>query len=973
MPDYASLLEQQAAAVIPTVPTTGAARLDGPELLALFGIVADGLRAFQRVTGGASFRLETRAPGPADGEDEDAWLNGTTGDVYKKVAGVWESRGNVKGPASTVPGPRGLPGAASTVPGPAGKSTYQLWLDAGNTGTLAAFLASEKGADGADGTDGANGNIIRDKSFAPGTSDATGYQEGDQWYHTKSASSYDRYAFINGVWRLQFSSGTATVAPPANQAPVVSISSPNAGITVTAGAQLNLVAVATDDVSVASVVFLNAAGGTLAVGAKNGSQYTATITVPATVGPFVITAKATDGAGLPSTAEVSVTVQAATLPTPAAPTWSFNSQTRVLSLAAPSGYESATLEYKQGSGSYQNYTAGLLIDGAAHAADEWQGRVKAVAGQWNVGNPKGSDAIVVNTSALATPGFTLARPVSITSMRATAGTVPNTASYRLFRATAQAGPYTQVGGALPTPDYTDTTLSPSITYWWKWQAISNNPAYTDSAESAPFSAATPAVRGVLEVRGGGATQSNFAGAAPREMMPQSYYIDNPKAYGLSIPRNAAEKWSLGSYNGGAPDQSTANDNGLYPYTLPPYGGHGPAPSFVKRWLENNAANAKGMLFYTLDVTTPDSVNSTTTRWLTFLLAQWKAEWTTMAALLKAQGWTGIRVILYHDLGEGNSMTAGELPKYYGDMVNLIGQMEAHILAFAGPGFSASVLGHGILWKQQNYTESGGTVRNIAGDINPLQAQLVANVAKAFKVEMPNTNPTTSFQNQYGNNTLIHYTSAEILRLGEYMATVENSLDIGIVFKEEFNDATSLANSWTSSGFVGQPGNVVVTGGKVNISPLANTAGVNVTGYRTNNNFSISGRRFAIDISQILLGTNTGMAVGIQSILGANDVQIYVLVEAGKVYLDDGVDRLAIVDYDGPTMRFLALRATDTDMLWQTSPDGIIWRTLASKTISQLVATQFNIASVSLSMFCYTNASVADPGTFVVESAKLEIV
>ena len=36
--------------------------------------------------------------------------------------------------------------------GPAGESAYQVWLDAGNTGTQADFLASLKGADGKDGT-----------------------------------------------------------------------------------------------------------------------------------------------------------------------------------------------------------------------------------------------------------------------------------------------------------------------------------------------------------------------------------------------------------------------------------------------------------------------------------------------------------------------------------------------------------------------------------------------------------------------------------------------------------------------------------------------------------------------------------------------------------------------------------------------------------------------------------------------------
>lgn len=46
-----------------------------------------------------------------------------------------------------------------------GKSAYQIWLDAGNSGTEADFLASLKGADGRDGTNGTNG--INGKTFTP--------------------------------------------------------------------------------------------------------------------------------------------------------------------------------------------------------------------------------------------------------------------------------------------------------------------------------------------------------------------------------------------------------------------------------------------------------------------------------------------------------------------------------------------------------------------------------------------------------------------------------------------------------------------------------------------------------------------------------------------------------------------------------------------------------------------------------------
>lgn len=587
---------------------------------------------------------------------------------------------------------------------------------------------------------------------------------------------------------------------------------------------------------------------------------------------------------------------------------------------------------------------------------------------------KADDVLVnVNGSAqIAAPTNGLASPVSITQLRMTGTSAASGGNgFRLYRSPTENGVYTQVGGTLASLMYLDSNLNPDVTYWYKWQAIAGSGGSDSSLASAQaFSGKTPAPRGTIEIRGGGATQSNFAGAAPRELMDGSYYIDSPRAYGLSIPRNAVEKWSLGTYNNGAPDQSTANDHGLFNYTMErTYGGVGPAAAFVPAWLANNAGNAKSLLFYTMDVAVPDNVNSTTTRWFEILLDKWKAEWVQMVTHLKALGWTGMRVILYHDLGEGNSMTPGELDNYYPDMLSLISQMETHVLSFAATNYSASVLGHGILWKQQNWGSN-----NIAADINPFQTQLVANVPKAFKVEMPNVDPVTSFQDQYGNGTRVHYTTEAILQLGAYMAAVENSLDIGVVFKEEFNSLASLGNNWTSNGFSGQPGTVEVTGGKLRITPAANTPGVNVTGFRTNNFFGFAGRRWILDITQLLTTQSGDVAICVQTQLGAAEVQLYLMIEAGNIFSFDGGNKVGTeVPYNVSTMRFIGIRATPTEILWQVSPDGIVWTTLQSKVIGGLQTQGFTLNQVYLSIFANTFASVPDPGTFVVESAKLEIV
>jgi hypothetical protein len=64
------------------------------------------------------------------------------GSAWKKIEGV--------------AGPQGVAGTNGT-DGQDGDSAYQIWLDAGNTGTEADFLNALKGTNGADGTNGTDG------------------------------------------------------------------------------------------------------------------------------------------------------------------------------------------------------------------------------------------------------------------------------------------------------------------------------------------------------------------------------------------------------------------------------------------------------------------------------------------------------------------------------------------------------------------------------------------------------------------------------------------------------------------------------------------------------------------------------------------------------------------------------------------------------------------------------------------------
>ena len=84
---------------------------------------------------------------------------GTNGADGKSAYQIWLDAGNTGTQAdflNAIKGAAGSAGAAG-VAGANGKSAYQIWLDAGNTGTQADFLSAIKGAVGAAGVAGADG------------------------------------------------------------------------------------------------------------------------------------------------------------------------------------------------------------------------------------------------------------------------------------------------------------------------------------------------------------------------------------------------------------------------------------------------------------------------------------------------------------------------------------------------------------------------------------------------------------------------------------------------------------------------------------------------------------------------------------------------------------------------------------------------------------------------------------------------
>ncbi|RPD45498.1 hypothetical protein DNI29_19140 [Hymenobacter sediminis] len=263
------------------------ANLDGPVLAALLNRQSQLMKdlALLAAAGASVLRYGSGKPANTLGKDGDVYRDTATGDEYQKASGAYVLRMNLKGEPGKTP-----------VPG----QDYQS---------------------GEDGLDGEDGNSTFAETYAP--DDALGIDK-DIWIYvntTDKTASY--FAKVAGKWRPVGSAvGGGTTPPtttPANQAPTITFTAPASGATVPVGTVLTLTATATDDTAVTSVEFLNGStGGSLGTANKNGTTYTLSYTVN-TAGPMSFVAKATDGAGLSSTATVSITVQAAAPPVNQAP------------------------------------------------------------------------------------------------------------------------------------------------------------------------------------------------------------------------------------------------------------------------------------------------------------------------------------------------------------------------------------------------------------------------------------------------------------------------------------------------------------------------------------------------------------------------------------------------------------------------------------------------------------------------------
>jgi hypothetical protein len=105
---------------------------------------------WQRISSGSALLSGASSPSNLLGSNGDFYINTTTNTIYgPKTAGSWPAGNSLVGAT----GPQGATGAT----GADGLSAYQIWLNAGNTGSPTQFLAAIKGDTGATGATGPQG------------------------------------------------------------------------------------------------------------------------------------------------------------------------------------------------------------------------------------------------------------------------------------------------------------------------------------------------------------------------------------------------------------------------------------------------------------------------------------------------------------------------------------------------------------------------------------------------------------------------------------------------------------------------------------------------------------------------------------------------------------------------------------------------------------------------------------------------
>jgi hypothetical protein len=140
---------------------------------------------------------------------------------------------------------------------------------------------------------------------------------------------------------------------------------------------------------------------------------------------------------------------------------------------------------------------------------------------------------VISVATLPAPPNGSATPTSSSTISVAASSVANATGYKLYVSATSNGTFTQLGGTLTSPVFSDTGLSAQQTRYYKWQAIGNGSTFLTSPMGTTFSGATTAAGALPDYV---ITLTNSLGVTTDNLPPETS-MDWPSVMRRALPSN----------------------------------------------------------------------------------------------------------------------------------------------------------------------------------------------------------------------------------------------------------------------------------------------------------------------------------------------------------------------------------------------------------------------------------------------------
>jgi hypothetical protein len=178
------------------------------------------------------------------------------------------------------------------------------------------------------------------------------------------------------------------------------------------------------------------------------------------------------------------------------------------------------------------------------------------------------------------------------------------------------------------------------------------------------------------------------------------------------------------------------------------------------------------------------------------------------------------------------------------------------------------------------------------------------------------------------------------------------------FSDDFAD-NSISALWEKATLETQAAGVTVLeqNQRIEVTPLASTAGLKYNALRTVSAYNLTGARVSVKVAQLAAGGNANTQLYCE--VDANNYYGFV-TEAGTLYFKKrvaGVNSSTSATYNASTHLYWRIRhdASDDTIKWDTSTDGSSWTNRRS------VARDLTITAMKVELCAGTYESTATPG------------